>query len=171
MSLAGWACFDHALWQVLIAQISSITTHSSSGCHLLQLIAHCCWLSNAEATLPSAAVLGHCQHSICTCVAPRCVPLIFHVRNDFLTRLASHRRYWTMWKLPMFGCSDPSQVLGEIRACENAFPNSYIRIVAFDNVRQVRSLKATLTCRQHYAGHRCQEQVRKSAPLLLGRPL
>lgn len=42
-----------------------------------------------------------------------------------------------MWKLPMFGCTDPSQVLGEIRACESAFPNAYIRIVAFDNVRQV----------------------------------
>jgi len=47
-------------------------------------------------------------------------------------------RYWSMWKLPMFGCSDPSQVLGEIRACENCFPESYIRIVAFDNVRQVQ---------------------------------
>lgn len=43
-----------------------------------------------------------------------------------------------MWKLPMFGCTDPSQVLKEIRACEDAFPNSYVRIVAFDNVRQVR---------------------------------
>jgi Ribulose bisphosphate carboxylase, small chain len=42
-----------------------------------------------------------------------------------------------MWKLPMFGCTDPSQVLKEIRACEDAFPNSYVRIVAFDNVRQV----------------------------------
>lgn len=47
-------------------------------------------------------------------------------------------RYWTMWKLPMFGCTDPSQVLKEIRACEDAFPASYIRIVAFDNVRQVQ---------------------------------
>ena len=45
-----------------------------------------------------------------------------------------------MWKLPMFGCTDPSQVLKEIRACEDAFPNSYVRIVAFDNVRQVRLL-------------------------------
>jgi len=43
-----------------------------------------------------------------------------------------------MYKLPMFGCTDPSQVLKEIRACEDAFPNSYVRIVAFDNVRQVQ---------------------------------
>ena len=26
-------------------------------------------------------------------------------------------RYWTMWKLPMFGCTDGSQVLKEISAC------------------------------------------------------
>jgi len=47
-------------------------------------------------------------------------------------------RYWTMWKLPMFGCTDGSQVLGEMKACTNAFPNAYIRLVAFDAVRQVQ---------------------------------
>jgi len=47
-------------------------------------------------------------------------------------------RYWTMWKLPMFGCNDPSQVLGEIKNCTQCFPNAYIRLVAFDNVRQVQ---------------------------------
>jgi ribulose-bisphosphate carboxylase small chain len=47
-------------------------------------------------------------------------------------------RYWTMWKLPMFGCTDPSQVLAEIQACTKAFPDAYIRIVAFDAVRQVQ---------------------------------
>lgn len=51
-----------------------------------------------------------------------------------------------MWKLPMFGCTDPSQVLKEIRACEDAFPNSYVRIVAFDNVRQVRSYYMSCSC-------------------------
>jgi len=47
-------------------------------------------------------------------------------------------RYWTMWKLPMFGCSDPSQVLSEIRNCEKTFPEAYIRVVAFDSTRQVQ---------------------------------
>lgn len=47
-------------------------------------------------------------------------------------------RYWTMWKLPMFGCADPSQVLKEISACERAFPDAYIRLVAFDAIRQVQ---------------------------------
>jgi len=47
-------------------------------------------------------------------------------------------RYWTMYKLPMFGCTDPSQVLTEIQNATKSFPNAYIRLVAFDNVRQVQ---------------------------------
>ncbi|WP_289474905.1 ribulose bisphosphate carboxylase small subunit, partial [Klebsiella pneumoniae] len=37
-------------------------------------------------------------------------------------------RYWTLWKLPMFGCSDPVQVLREIDNATKAFPNAYIRM-------------------------------------------
>jgi ribulose-bisphosphate carboxylase small chain len=47
-------------------------------------------------------------------------------------------RYWTMFKLPMFGCTDSSQVLKEIENAKKSFPDAYIRIVAFDNVRQVQ---------------------------------
>jgi ribulose-bisphosphate carboxylase small chain len=47
-------------------------------------------------------------------------------------------RYWTMWKLPMFGCQDGSQVLKEVSACTSAFPDAYIRLVAFDNIKQVQ---------------------------------
>ncbi|GBG87988.1 hypothetical protein CBR_g46359 [Chara braunii] len=47
-------------------------------------------------------------------------------------------RYWTMWKLPMFGCNDPSQVLAEIQQCKTEYPNVYIRVIGFDNVRQVQ---------------------------------
>jgi ribulose-bisphosphate carboxylase small chain len=43
-----------------------------------------------------------------------------------------------MWKLPMFGCTDPSQVLKEISACTYAFPKAYVRLVAFDNLKQVQ---------------------------------
>ena len=35
--------------------------------------------------------------------------------------------YWTLWKLPMFGCTDGSQVLEEIEACRQAFPDAYSR--------------------------------------------
>jgi len=33
-----------------------------------------------------------------------------------------------MYKLPMFGCTDPSQVLTEINNATRAFPDAYIRI-------------------------------------------
>jgi ribulose-bisphosphate carboxylase small chain len=47
-------------------------------------------------------------------------------------------RYWTMWKLPMFGCNDSSQVLKELEEAKKAYPNSFIRIIGFDNKRQVQ---------------------------------
>jgi len=47
-------------------------------------------------------------------------------------------RYWTMYKLPMFGCTDASQVLGEIQNATKSFPKAYIRLVAFDAKRQVQ---------------------------------
>ncbi|KAF7838033.1 ribulose bisphosphate carboxylase small chain [Senna tora] len=48
-------------------------------------------------------------------------------------------RYWTLWKLPMFGCTDSSQVLNEIHECKKAYPNAYIRCLAFDNHRHMQS--------------------------------
>ena len=47
-------------------------------------------------------------------------------------------RYWTMWKLPMFGCTDASQVLKEIASCVKAAPDAYVRMCAFDASRQVQ---------------------------------
>lgn len=47
-------------------------------------------------------------------------------------------RYWTMYKLPMFGCTDPSQVLTEISNATRAFPDAYIRICGFDSIRQTQ---------------------------------
>eukprot|EP00270_Netrium_digitus_P018956 TRINITY_DN731_c0_g2_i6.p1 TRINITY_DN731_c0_g2~~TRINITY_DN731_c0_g2_i6.p1 ORF type:complete len:174 (+),score=20.87 TRINITY_DN731_c0_g2_i6:165-686(+) len=47
-------------------------------------------------------------------------------------------RYWTMWKLPLFGCTDSTQVLKELAECKAAYPQAFIRILGFDNVRQVQ---------------------------------
>ncbi|XP_024361452.1 ribulose bisphosphate carboxylase small subunit, chloroplastic [Physcomitrium patens] len=47
-------------------------------------------------------------------------------------------RYWTMWKLPMFGCQDPAQVLREIEECKKTFPGCFVRVLGFDNVKQVQ---------------------------------
>jgi ribulose-bisphosphate carboxylase small chain len=38
----------------------------------------------------------------------------------------------------MFGCSDPSQVLREIAECRRAYPQCYVRLAAFDKVKQVQ---------------------------------
>ncbi|XP_074287380.1 ribulose bisphosphate carboxylase small subunit, chloroplastic-like [Silene latifolia] len=49
-------------------------------------------------------------------------------------------RYWTMWKLPMFGCTDAAQVAAEVVECKNAYPDAHIRIIGFDNKRQVQCI-------------------------------
>lgn len=49
-------------------------------------------------------------------------------------------RYWTMWKLPMYGCTDSTQVLNEVDECVKEYPNAYVRIIGFDNVRQVQCI-------------------------------
>ena len=49
-------------------------------------------------------------------------------------------RYWVMWKLPMFGCTDPRQVLEEVRACTTEYPNAFVRVIGFDSTRQVQCL-------------------------------
>lgn len=43
-----------------------------------------------------------------------------------------------MYKLPMFGCTDPGQVLNEIDNATKSFPDSYIRIAGFDSIRQTQ---------------------------------
>lgn len=40
--------------------------------------------------------------------------------------------YWEMWGLPMFDLSEPDGVLREINECRAAFPNHYVRVLAYD---------------------------------------
>jgi ribulose-bisphosphate carboxylase small chain len=40
--------------------------------------------------------------------------------------------YWKMWGLPMFDLKDPAGVLMEVNECRAAYPNSYIRLNAYD---------------------------------------
>jgi len=71
-------------------------------------------------------------------------PDVAYVANTNVVRLAGtaacyyDNRYWTMWKLPMFGCTDPTQVLKEIENASKAFPDSYVRMCAFDASKQVQ---------------------------------
>ncbi|WP_407605364.1 ribulose-1,5-bisphosphate carboxylase small subunit, partial [Pseudomonas aeruginosa] len=47
-------------------------------------------------------------------------------------------RYWTMWKLPMFGCTDALQVLKELEEAKDHHPRACVRIIGFDKLRQVQ---------------------------------
>jgi ribulose-bisphosphate carboxylase small chain len=44
--------------------------------------------------------------------------------------------YWTLWKLPLFTAASTRDVLQEIQACRTEYRNCFIRLVAFDNIKQ-----------------------------------
>ena len=44
--------------------------------------------------------------------------------------------YWYMWKLPMFGETDPDVILAECDACKKAHPGNHVRLLGFDNFAQ-----------------------------------
>merc|ERR1711920_1134652 len=48
-------------------------------------------------------------------------------------------RYWSMYKLPMFGCNDSTAVIQEIENCKKEFPNAKVRVIGFDSKRQVQT--------------------------------
>merc|ERR1712013_245030 len=48
-------------------------------------------------------------------------------------------RYWTLYKLPMFGCTDPSEVIREIENCKSEFQNAKVRVIGFDSIQQVQT--------------------------------
>ena len=47
-----------------------------------------------------------------------------------------YQHYWTLWKLPLFGISDPAVVLDEVEQCRAANPTAYIRLNGYDAARQ-----------------------------------
>ncbi|CAM6097980.1 unnamed protein product [Calypogeia fissa] len=47
-------------------------------------------------------------------------------------------RYWSMWKLPLFRAKESSSVLGEVLNSQKEYPKSFIRVIGFDNKRQVQ---------------------------------
>ena len=86
-------------------------------------------------------------------------------------------RYWSMWKLPMYGATDaemgessyPSPqprrltrrslpVMAECKKCAKAFPTAFVRLSGFDAVRQARLLRRHPPFFAHSARrtpHRC----------------
>ncbi|MBD3786309.1 MAG: ribulose bisphosphate carboxylase small subunit [Sphingomonadales bacterium] len=53
-----------------------------------------------------------------------------HPRNTF----------WEMWGNPMFDLRDAKGVMMELDACRTANPDSYIRLIAFDDTRGIESV-------------------------------
>ena len=45
--------------------------------------------------------------------------------------------YWEMWGLPLFDLTpeDADQFMREVRACREAFPNHYVKVLAYDPKR------------------------------------
>ena len=43
--------------------------------------------------------------------------------------------YWEMWGNPMFDLQDAAGALLEITACRKAYPQHYLRVIAFDSTR------------------------------------
>jgi len=41
--------------------------------------------------------------------------------------------YWEMWGMPMFDLKDPAGLMSELRECRKVFPDSYIKVNAFDS--------------------------------------
>ena len=50
--------------------------------------------------------------------------------------------YWDMHGHPMFDLEDAAGVMMELRECRQAFPNHYIRLLAFDSTRGVESVRS-----------------------------
>ena len=48
--------------------------------------------------------------------------------------------YWEMYGMPMFDLADPAGVVMELKNCRAAFPQHYIRLMAFDSTRGVESI-------------------------------
>ncbi|RRS02706.1 ribulose bisphosphate carboxylase small subunit [Aquabacterium soli] len=48
--------------------------------------------------------------------------------------------YWDMYGHPMFDLQDAAGVMLELRGCRQAFPNHYIRLLAFDSTRGVETV-------------------------------
>ena len=47
-------------------------------------------------------------------------------------------RYWSMYKLPMYGAVTAAEVLAEVANCKKEYPGSWVRLLGFDANKQVQ---------------------------------
>lgn len=59
---------------------------------------------------------------------------------EFSEDSSAEMHYWTMWKLPLFNCTSTQEILNEVRECRTEYPNAYIKVVGFDNIKQCQTV-------------------------------
>lgn len=59
---------------------------------------------------------------------------------EFNEDSSAEMHYWTLWKLPLFAAKTVQEVLNEIQECRREYPNCFIRVMGFDNVKQCQVL-------------------------------
>ena len=58
------------------------------------------------------------------------------VAIEYTREPSAHDHYWTLWKLPLFGMTDPADVLSEVAECRSEHPDAFIRLNGYDRRRQ-----------------------------------
>ena len=71
--------------------------------------------------------------------------------------------YWSMWGHPMFDLHDAAGVMMEVKACRDANPDDYIKVLAFDSNKGFETIRMSFIVQrpQHEPGF---ELVRAEGP-------
>ena len=69
-----------------------------------------------------------------------CLEQNWAVALEFTDDPHPRNTYWEMFGMPMFDLHDAAGVLAELNECRQAFPQHYIRLMAFDSTRGVESI-------------------------------
>jgi ribulose-bisphosphate carboxylase small chain len=56
------------------------------------------------------------------------------IEHEHPSRAINH--YWPMWKLPFFGEQTLENVITELEACRQAYPDHHVRLLGYDNYTQ-----------------------------------
>jgi ribulose-bisphosphate carboxylase small chain len=81
--------------------------------------------------MDEAGLHGQVAHLI----AAGLTPAIEHVEPDRATAT-----YWYMWKLPLFGVTDPEAIVEELKECRDANSGHHVRLIGYDNRRQTQGV-------------------------------
>ncbi len=71
--------------------------------------------------------------------------------------------YWSMWGTPMFDLHDAAGVMIEVKACRQAHPQDYVKVLAFDSRKGFETIRMSFIVQRpaHEPGF---ELVRQEGP-------